>query len=63
MGRTRVGNGGIANVVKDIVKSIEAGFWHTHDVGSEEHIVGKLTDIVGPEASVGEIEHVFTTCA
>ena len=33
-GRYDVGNGGIAGVVKDIVRSIEAVFWHTHDVGT-----------------------------
>ena len=31
-----VGNGGIAGVVKDIVRSIEAGLWHTHNVGTED---------------------------
>ena len=38
MGRTLVGNAYIARVVKDIVKCIEVGFWHTHEVGSEEQV-------------------------
>ena len=50
-GRVDVGNGGIAGVVKDIVRSIEAVFWHTHDVGTEEQIV----DVVGSEV-VGELK-------
>ena len=47
MGRTRVGNEGIAGFVKHIVKCIEAGFLHTREVGSDELVVG---DLVGPEA-------------
>ena len=41
--------------MKDIVKSIEAVLWHTHDVRSEEHSVENLADIVGSEASVDEV--------
>ena len=45
LGRTRVGNGGdqVAGDVKNIVKQIEAGFWHAHIVGTE--VVG--TEVVG----------------
>ena len=42
-----------------MIKSIEAGFWHTHEVGSEEQVVG---DLVGPEVvgdSVGENMALF----
>ena len=57
--RISVVNGGSPGVVKDTVKSIEAGLWHSHDVGSEEHIVERLADHVLVEASFGEIEQMF----
>ena len=66
MGRTCVGNEGIAGVVKVIVRHIEAGVWHTHDVGLEEQFLGDLVgseivgDLVGSEEQGGELtEQVF----
>ena len=44
MGRILIVNGGIVGVVKDIAKTVEAGFGHTHEVGSEEHIVEGSAD-------------------
>ena len=60
MGRTRVGvgSGGIAGVVEDIVEHIVAGFWHTHDEGSEGRGVGKLADIGGSEEVVGLLAEI-----
>ena len=61
LGRTRVGNGGdqIASAVKNIVKQIEAGFWHANIVGTEA--VG--TEVVGVGGKEQELHgHVEQNC-
>ena len=48
----RDGDCGIGSIVKNMMRHIEAVFWHTHDVGAEEQVVGQLADIVGSEERV-----------
>ena len=49
--------------MKDIVKCIEAGVWHTHEVGTDEQVVEDLVglevvgDLVGPAALTKQVFH------